>query len=158
MTKKINKESITSVETGELTERQLKRLEVLRRYKQNERANSNYEVEEGIYDVEINQVLLKRNSNGNDFIEFVCKNLANKGPKRLYGMYYLTDGADESSLTDLRCLLSEFDQEDFTEKEIVDDYAIIEKLQVLVQEKAKLVVENQNGYMSSKLYKEVAVG
>lgn len=155
MNTNLNAKRIIGVETGELTERQLNRLDLLRRYKQNERSVGNYEVDEGIYDVEVNQVLLKSNSNKNDFIEFVCKNLGNIGPKTLYGIYYLTDGADASSLTDLRCLLSEYDQDDFTDEQIVDDCAILEKLQVLVQENAKLVVENQNGFMSSKLYKEI---
>ena len=155
MTKKEKDERIIGVETGELTERQLKRLEILRNFKQNERVVTNYDVEEGIYDIKIDKIDFKTNRNGNDFIEFVCNNLGKKGPKKLYGTYYLTDGADDYSITDLRCLLSEFDQDDFTDEEIVDDYAILEKLQVLVQEEAKLVVENQNGYMSSKLYKEV---
>ena len=57
----------------------------------------------------------------------------------------------------LRCLLSEYKQDDFTETEIIDDYSILEKIRVLIGETGKLVIENQNGFLSSKVYKEVPV-
>ena len=142
---------------GALTEKQARRLEILRNYKQNERAAGNYCPEEGIYNVVINGVDLKTNKNGNPFIQLSCSNLSKKGYKTMYASYYLTDGTDDSSITDLRCLLSEYDQDDFTETEIIDDYSILEKIRVLIGEYGKLVIENQNGFLSSKVYKEVPV-
>lgn len=155
MTKKEKDERIIDVETGELTERQLKRLEILRNFKQNERVVTNYDVEEGIYDIKIDKIDFKTNKNENDFIEFVCNNLGKKGPKKLYGTYYLTDNADEPTLTALRCLLGEYDLADLSETEIIDDLKILTRLQELVDKTAKLVVEDQNGFISQQLYKEV---
>ena len=148
---------VKGFDKSELNKKDLKRVDILRRYKPNERSKANYDVDEGIYDAKIISVNLKTNINGNNYIQFKCQNLSNKGPKTLYGSYYLTDDTDESSLTDLRCLLYEYDQDDFRENEIIDDYAIMEHLQVLVGEQVKLVVEDQNGFMSSRLYKEVPV-
>ena len=152
--KNFNKK-VKMVETGELSERQIKRLESKKKYKQGERAKGAYEVDEGVYDVKIRHIVLKTNVNGNDFIEFICSNLSDKGPKKLYGIYYLTYEADESSLTDLRCLLYEYGYDDLSDVEIIDDDLILDRLQELVGKKSKLVVEDQNGFMSSKLYKEV---
>lgn len=151
----IDEKGINGVDTGELTERQLRRLQIFKNYKQNERAIVNCDVEEGIYNVEIKGVTYKTNRNSNAFFQFICKNLDDKGPKKLLGMYYLTDNADEPTLTALRCLLGEYDLADLSETEIIDDLKILTRLQELVDKTAKLVVEDQNGFISQQLYKEV---
>ena len=151
----MEKERKMEIETGELTERQLRRLQILKNYAQNERAIVNCEVEEGIYNVEIKGVTYKTNRNSNAFFQFICKNLDDKGPKKLLGMYYLTDNADEPTLTALRCLLGEYDLADLSDDEMIDDLKILTRLQELVDKTAKLVVEDQNGYISQQLYKEI---
>ena len=130
-------------------------MQIFKNYKQNERAIVNCDVEEGIYNVEIKGVTYKTNRNSNAFFQFICKNLDDKGPKKLLGMYYLTDNADEPTLTALRCLLGEYDLADLSETEIIDDLKILTRLQELVDKTAKLVVEDQNGFISQQLYKEV---
>lgn len=136
-------------------EKKLRRLEILRRYKQNERTTGIYKVDEGIYDVEICTINLKENCNQNAYIQFVCKNLSSNGPKKLYGIYYLTENTEEASITSLRCLLGDFGYDDITDEEVIDDFAIFERLQVLVGKNAKLVVEEQDGFLSSKVYKVI---
>lgn len=138
-----------------LTEKQRKRLDIKRRFQTFERSKGQYKPDEGIYDVVITMITLKTNTNGNNYIQMACNNLDKKGYKTLYASYYLTDGTDESSLTDLRCLLNDYNQDDFTDEEIIDDCSIFEKLQVLVGEPAKLVVEDQGGFLSGKVYKEM---
>ena len=75
-------------ENGELTEKQMRRLEILRNYKQNERAKGSYNPEEGIYDVIISNISLRENINGNPFIQLMCLNKDKKGCKRLYENLY----------------------------------------------------------------------
>ena len=131
------------------------RIDILRKYAPNERALVGYEVEEGTYEVKIDMVLLKENCNKNRFIQFSCKNLGEKGPRRMYSSYYLTEKTEESSITNIRCLLNDFGLRDLNHNEVVDDYEIIVRLQELVGKNVKLVVEDQNGFMSSQLYKEI---
>lgn len=146
-------ERIKGNEQSELNERARRRLEIKKKFRQNERCKGTYDPKEGVYNVVIGQISIKENKNGNSYMQFVCHNLDKK--EKLYASYYLTDGTDESTITELRCLLDEFNQDDFTDYEIVDDYAILERLQILIGEEAKLVVENQDGFMSAKLYREI---
>ncbi|MBQ8892298.1 MAG: hypothetical protein IJ068_05525 [Bacilli bacterium] len=151
----VKKNMEETLKNGELTEKQMRRLEILRNYKQNERAKGSYNPEEGIYDVIISNISLRENINGNPFIQVMCLNKDKKGCKRLYASYYLTDGTDDSSITELRCLLSEYEQDDFKDEEVINDYSIMERMQVLIGETAQIVIENQDGFMNGRLYREV---
>lgn len=141
----------------ELTEKQLRRLELLDMYNRGEKLTPEYAPEEGIYDVKISNITLKTNKNGNSFIQFRCKNNDenNSKLKTLYASYYLTDIADDYSICDLNVLLNDYGFDCFTKEEVIDDYNILTKLQGLVGKNAKLQIEDQDGFMSGKIHKEL---
>lgn len=141
----------------ELTEKQLKRLEILKMYNRGEKPHKGYNPKEGIYDVKISNVTLKENKNGNPYIQFRCKNTdeTNNELKTLYASYYLTDLTEEDSVYDLNVILNDYGFDSFTDEEIIDDTSILMRLHELSGKNAKLKIEDQDGFMSGKIFKEL---
>ncbi|MDE5539625.1 MAG: hypothetical protein K2J20_03985 [Bacilli bacterium] len=131
-----------------------RRKAILNEYNVNERYSMEYNPNPGEYEVEIESVDFKVNCNNNWYFQFVCKTLGDTKYKKMFGNYYFTEATEGPTIVDLRCLLNEYNKPTFTDDDLGDEGKILERLQSLIGEKAVLIIEDQNGFNDSKLFKE----